>query len=526
VRLTSRLVVIAVASALTVTGSVHPARANVRSQALYARGLIPFDRGQWEQAYTLFDRAVAADPADAVALYYRGLTLARLRQYAPAIRDMEHALQLNPTLPHATLDLGIAYFDDGQYTPAKTWLERAYQQGVERFTAAFFLGLTCYRTGDDAAAQKYLTEAKADPDLRPSAQYYAGLALYRQGKADAARAEMQQVMREQPQSEIGKAAQRAVGGEKAQPAGGPAAPQKPWLLYGEVGFQYDTNVVLAPSDAGVKVAEGITKQADGRAVIGLGGAYQLLRTDIGSLNAQYDFYQSIHFNLTQFDLQGHRLRLDALSVPAKWSYGLSAIYDFYLLDYQSFFQEGLATPWISLNETDAAATQAYYTVRGRDFFREPYDPDRNGINNAVGIRQYLNLGTLGPGDWLLDFGYQFDAETTFSNSLGARDFQNIGNQGDIDLRVPLYWLVQLQLGYLFRLEDYQYPNSRTKPPPPAPQIGFRRHDNEQQIAVALRRSLTANVSAEIDYFGVINNSNISDFEYDRSIVAGSVRVTF
>jgi tetratricopeptide (TPR) repeat protein len=527
VRLAKRLVVIAVGLVLTATPSVHTAWANVRSQALYARGLIPFDRGQWEQAYALFDRAVAADANDAVARYYRGLTRARLKQYAAAIQDMEQALQLNPALPHAALDLGITYFDDGQYTPAKTWLERAYQQGVERFTAAFFLGLTCYRMGDDAAAQKYLTEAEADPDLRPSAQYYAGLALFRQGKTEAARAEMQQVMRERPQSDIGKAAQGAVSGAGLPPTRGPAAPQKPWSLYGEVGFQYDTNVVLAPSDAGVKVAEGISKQADGRAVIGLGGAYQLLKTDVGSLNAEYDFYQSIHFHLTEFDLQGHRLRLDALSPPGKVSYGLSALYDFYALDYQSFFQEGLGTPWISLNESDTAATQAYYTFRGRNFFRQPYDPARNGMNNAVGIRQYLNLGTLGPGDWLLDLGYQFDSEITFSNSLGARDFQNIGNQADIDLHVPLYWLVQLQLAYLFRLEDYQYPNSRTKPPPPSPPSGgFRRHDAEQQFAVALRRSLTANVSAEIDYFGVINNSNISNFEYDRGIVAGSVRVTF
>jgi len=522
VRLAGRLVVVAIVSALIATLSLRPAWANVRSQALYARGLVAFDRGQWEQAYALFDRAVAADTLDAVALYYRGLTLARLKQYAAATRDIEHALQLNPALPHATLDLGIAYFDDGQYTQARTWLERAHQQGIERFTAAFFLGLTCYRTGDDPGAVKYLTEAEADPDLRPSAHYYAGLALFRQGKTEAARTAMQQVMREQPQSEIGKAAQGAVGGA---PAAGAAARQKPWSLYGEVGFQYDTNVVLAPSDAGVKVAEGITKQADGRAVIGLGGAYQLLNNAVGSLTAEYDFYQSIHFNLTQFDLQGHRLRFDALAPPGKWSYGLSAMYDFYALDYQSFFQEGLGTPWISLNESDTAATQVYYTLRARDFFREPYRPARNGINNAAGIRQYFNLGTLGPGDWLLDFGYQFDAETTLNNGLDARDFQNIGNQGDIDLHVPLYWLMHLQVAYLFRLEDYQYPNSRSGPGVGQP-FGFRRHDNESQFGVALRRSLTENVSAEIAYLGVINDSNISDFQYDRGIVAGSVRVTF
>lgn len=498
---------------------LNPAWANVRSQAFYARGLIPFDRGQWDPAYQLFDQAVGADPTDAAALYYRGLTQARRGQRQAAISDIERALQLDPTLPHAPLDLGIVYFDDGQYAAAKAWLERAYQRGVERFSAAFFLGLTCYRMGDDAAAQKYLNEAKADPDLRPSAEYYAGLALLRQGKTDAARAELQQVMREQPQSDIGKAAQRTVSGKDVLPAEGVPATAKPWSLYGELGFQYDSNAVLAPSDAGVKIAEGIPRQSDGRAVIGLGGDYQLLDTDVGSLRVEYDFYQSIHFHLTEFDLQGHRVRLDATSARGSLTYGISGIYDFYALDYQSFFQEGLGTPWIAVNEGDNAATQLYYTLRGRAFFREPYSPARNGINNAIGIRQYVDLGRLGPADWLLGFGYQFDAEDTTQNSAGANDFQNKGNQADIGLSFPLYTWAQAQVAYQFRLEDYQFPNSRAD-------LVFRRHDNEHQVVVAVQRNLIANLSAELDYIGVINNSNIANFQYDRDIFAASVRVAF
>jgi tetratricopeptide (TPR) repeat protein len=508
--------------ASAVLGGLSPAVANVRSQALYARGLISFSSGQWEPAYRFFDQAVQADATDAVALYYRGLTQARRGQRAPAIHDIEHALQLNPGLSHAILDLGIVYFDDGQYGPAKVWLERAYQQGVERFTAAFFLGLACYRTGDDAGAQKYLTEAEADPDLRPSARYYASLALLRQGKTAAARTELQQVVRELPQSEIGKAAQQAVSG-KALPATGGPARHKPWSIYGEAGFQYDSNAVLAPSDAGVKTSEGIGRESDGRAVIALGGAYQLLENAIGSLRAEYDFYQSIHFNLTEFDLQGHRVRLDAASAHGPWSYGLTGIYDFYALDYQTFFQEGLGTPWVAFNETSAAATQGYYTVRGRDFFRQPYSPARDGINNAVGIRQYLDLSTLGPTDLLLSIGYQFDAENTggVPQNTAARDFQYKGNQADISVAFPVLTLAQAQLGYLFRLEDYQYPNSRA-----GTGFQFRRHDNEHQVAVALQRNLTDHLAARLEYFGVINNSNIANFEYDRNIVGASVRVTF
>src|SRR5262249_54939202 len=115
------------------------AQANVRSHTLYARGLIPFNNGQWDQAYQLFDHAVQADPSDALAVCYRGRTQARRGLWAFAIADLEQALKLDPSLPHAALDLGVAYFNAGEYAAAKVWLERAHAQGAERFTAALFL---------------------------------------------------------------------------------------------------------------------------------------------------------------------------------------------------------------------------------------------------------------------------------------------------------------------------------------------------------------------------------------------------
>lgn len=488
-----------------------PAAANVRSQALYARGLIPFNSGQWDQAYPLFDQAVQADRTDAVALYYRGLTQARRGQTAAAIQDIEQALKLEPGLPHAALDLGILYFDTGQYATAKSWLERAHQQGSERFTAAFFLGLTLYRLGDDDGAQTFLNEAKADPDLRPSAEYYAGLSLLRQGKTDAAKAELAQVAHDQPQWEVGRAAQGYVGVEELgrRPGWPEGERRKPWSLYGQLGFAYDSNVVIAPSNFP-------TDKSDGLAAIGLGGDYGLYNSDLGSLRVSYDFYQSVHFQLTQFDLQGHSLWLRAASKPGRVTYGLAVGYDFYLLDYQTFYNEGIGTPWVAVAEGSGAATQLYYSVRGRYFFRAPYNPGRDGLNNAVGVRQQLALwGTR----TLLSGGYQFDSENTLSNGPAGHDFQNNGNQVDIDLSFPLWDVARGDLAYLFRLEDYQFPNSRTD-------FIFRRHDYANQFVVALERELMPNLSVGLDFIGIIHGSNIPQFDYNRYIVSASARVVF
>jgi len=431
---------------------------------------------------------------------------------------MQAALALDPTLPHAPVDLGIAYFNSGQYAQAKAWLERAYHENVERFTSALFLGLTLYRLGDDAAAQKYLKEAEADPELRPTAQYYTALALLHEGKTSAARSLLQETARKYPQFQVGQ-----VAGRYSQTAAAPQptpgmGPEKPWSVYAQLGFVYDSNVVAGPSESSVPGRTGISGESDGSTVIGLGGQYTLLNGNYGSLLTSYDFYQSVHFSLTQFDLQGHSVRLNYASKPGRVTYGIAGAYDFYALDYQSFYQEGIGTPWVAVAEGDHAATQVYYRLRGREFFRSPYSPYRDGINYAGGLREYLALGdgrTLG-------VGYQFDSENPRSSGPGGHDFRYNGNQLDAALTLPFPNIVRAQLAYLLRFEDYRFPNSR----PNQDGTQVRRHDVENELVVDLAHDLTPHVALTLDYIGIFNNSNIPDFQYDRHIVSTGVRVVF
>jgi hypothetical protein len=438
---------------------------------------------------------------------------ARRGDTTAAIDDFEAALKLDPKLPHAALDLGVAYFDTGQYAAAKAWLEQARQQPADRFSAALFLGMTHYRLGEYAAAVGYLNEAKADPELRAAAAYYAGLALLKQGDVAGARAQMSEVAREQPQTEMGRAAQAYLSGETA-PA---VSTAKPWSIYAQVSFGYDSNVVIGPSNSDFDFqAIGIAQQGDGFSAIQAGGGYTFLETDWGSLRAQYDLYQSIYFDLTEFDLTGNRFQIDAVSPPGRFTYGLWGAYDLYLLDFQTFFQEGLGVPWFSVAEGDNAATQIYYRLRGRDFFRGPFDPGRDAINNAFGLGQALSVGAPA---WVFNAGYQFELEDTVSGGPQGNDFQYQANQFMAEVTAPQFWQTTVQVAYMFRLEDYQFPNSRVD-------FAFRRHDHANQVVVSATHELTEHLALTLDYIGVFNGSNIADFAYDRNIVGGGVRVLF
>jgi lipoprotein NlpI len=490
------------------------AQANVKSHSLYARGLVPFNSGEWEVAYRFFDRALEADRTDAQAWYYRGLTQARLGRTLEAIQDLEQASVLNPSLPHAALDLGIAYISAGRWEDARRSLDRAYQQGHEKLTAAFFLGLALYRLDDHANALGYFNEAKTDAELAGAASYYAGLIQIQGDQVKAGRTDFETTTRSLPDSEIGHAAQEYLTtGNVAVPEA--AAEAKPWSIYGGLGFEYDSNVTIGPGDTNFNTPVDISGESDGRVVLRAGGRYSFLSSARLSLVSTYDFSQSVHFDLTEYDLQGHRLGLRLGSQKGAFSYGVAGGYNFFALNYQTFFQEGLGTPWLTYAINEWTSTQAYYTIRGRDFFRAPFDPGRDAINHAFGMRQYFALGDP---QRVLSVGYQFDIEDTIADGPQGRTFAYQGQQFDLDVQLPVWEDGLVQLGYLFRYDDYDHPES-----------GWtlkRRRDDEHQFVIAATKPISDYVSLQLSYAGIIQSSNVTEFDYDRHIVSGGILIAY
>ncbi len=488
------------------------AQASPRSQALYSRGLVPFNAGQWDQALQFFNDAVQADSRDALAIYYRGLTRARRGEVDAAVADVRQALTIDENLPHAYLDLGVAQFSAGNTVEAKDALERAYKQGNERTSAAFFLGLCQLRLGELDAAVRSFKEAENDPELRAAAHYYAGLALTRQGKQSAARTELEQTAKELPQSEIGSASQRYLGGESVSSQATMPESTGPWHLRAGVGFEYDSNVSASPNDSTVRLKD--SGKSDGRAVFRFGGTFDVLDSPDWLLDVSYDFYQSVHFSESDFDLQGHSLRASFQSRPGFLTYGVVGNYNYFLLDFSSFYQEALGTPWITVAENDWTATQAYYTIRGRDFLDAPYNPGRDAINHAFGFKQYFALGAP---DRRLSIGYQYDIEDTISNGPMGRDFQYKGNQIDVQFAMPIYDWGVLQAGYTYKRDNYDNPNRG---------VFAKRTDDGQRVALSIAHPVTDYLSTTLSYIGIFNGSNLQDFEYDRHIVAAGLQLAY
>jgi hypothetical protein len=421
------------------------------------------------------------------------------------------------------LDLGIVYFDAQQYEQAEKWLRQAYEQPNDRFAAALFLGISRYRQGDDAGATQYLNEAAKDPQTRTTAQYYNGLIAVRQNRTAEANQLLGDVRATRPSSEIGQVAEEYLAtGTVAAPPTTVAEPAaipvtKPWGVYAGGAFEYDSNVVLASTENDAQPPDA-PDEADGRFVIHAGGSYRVFERPRANISLGYDFGQSIHFSLREYDLQTHRLRGDISGRVGAIEYGLASWYQFALLDYEGFVQRGVGIPYVTYYEGQIAATQLYYRILGEDYLDGPSNPLLDGLNNAVGVRQSFLLGAA---DRTIAFGYQFDDQDTLSKVSGGNDneFAYTGHRLDAIVNAGIAGWVNTALGYSFHYMEYDDPSSYNA-------SGFHRRDRVHRVLAELERPIIPGLSARLWYIGTFDDSNTDEFRYDRHVVHLGVLYAF
>lgn len=146
--------------------------------------------GQWEEALTMFRRALADDPQDGTRHYFVGMSLVRLGRARQAESYFRAAIDLAPEFALSHFQLGDLLMQKGDLKGA----EAQYLQGVALESNPAALGrlavLQAMR-GEVAEAERYFLDAvrldESSPDLRSN----FGKFLLDQGKLTQAKAQLE-----------------------------------------------------------------------------------------------------------------------------------------------------------------------------------------------------------------------------------------------------------------------------------------------------------------------------------------------
>lgn len=226
----------------------------------------------------------------------------------------------------------------------------------------------------------------------------------------------------------------------------------------------------------------------------------------------YDFYQDLHFDLSEFNVQNHRPSLLVTGDFGRLQGAFVAQYDFYLLDDANWLHAVTASPMLVLPQRDIGRLETYIRFQWREYTQSRFEI-LGGYNTAGGIRQVLSLGAPGRLLW-----GSFEVDSQDSDVAGGALYEYTGYQGEALLSWPLPWSAIGHLGYRFRYEDYDDASAAFLP------AGSGRRDDEHRVRVGVRKDLTDAISLVAAWVGTWNESNKDDFEYDRNIVSLGVEL--
>ena len=498
------------------SGWASAAAGNSTAELAFEQGLSAFEEGKWGEALTYFDQAIIADPTYATAYHYRGTALLQLNQPEEAIKALEKAKSLDPNTVDVYLDLGTAYQKMGRLNDALAAFKEEVKRHPDSAQAQYSLGYLLITRKEYEAALGPLAKARElDPKMAPAARYYEGSALFALNRPLEAKAAFQEVLGMNPAPELAAACKQYIGliegGGTAGGAGG-GAPAKRWGIIGALLYQYDSNVIAATSETQFPTSvEGkqISHKDDSRAVLTLFAKWQFLSADPWSAEARYSFYQSLHAELSSFNLQNHAGELVGGRTFSMGGYKsgvtMSYLASVALLgDKLSWYSvDHVVTPTFTIKWSKTFSTAFSYRFIYEDFKEET--PNRDNITNGGSVDLYYGYwGTHGMLKGSLGFDYSDAKDKDYDLQ---RPWLSVGT----DLSLP--WKIRTRL--MLRYQEDKY--FRTD---------ANRVDDIFITDFMVFRPIWGPLEANINANYRMNNSTVNSFEYKRTIFGAGILARF
>ncbi len=402
-----------------------------------------------------------------------------------------------------TITKAVYNIEKGEYKAAIQDLKNILNVKPEDEEATLYLGIALSRSGDEEAEGVLKKALSINPE-NPRTNLELGIFYYKKSFFDEAEDYFNNAITLAPGTDLSATANDYLKTIKQK------SKVKRWALNLSVGGQYDSNVILNSEDN--PLPEGVSQEADWKAVLYLKGKYYPVVGEKFNVFTGYNFYQSLHAELSNFNTTSHLLMLEpsfrlSSVITLKGSYAFQHVLvggDAY--DYSHSF-----SPELIISEGKGFSTFLTYRYRRTHFMDSELfenNSDRTGFNNLAGIAQQIPLGN----SVILKIGYQYDKDST------KKDYWDYtGNRGLIDIQINLLHslIVDLSAEYYNKNYDGFYPSDERE-----------REDDITNASLLITKVLSKTFGLSLGQYYTKNKSNIEIFDYDRAITSLFINMRF
>ena len=452
------------------------------------------DENYEEAAYSLL-KALNENPRSSVAAYYAGLAYKEMLDYEKAGLYLERALEIDQSMGKAWLNLGEVLYRQERFKEAELSLGKAEALGTLPVYRLYLQGLVSLKMGDyDDAIDRFNLLISQDPAYRQTATYLIGRARLAVGDDGEAAGLFREAISIAPGTPVAVKAAKRLKDLRNRPE------EKNLSLFFAYSYQYDNNVLLKPSEEIPGVS--ITDEADYRHAVNINVIFRTGSDKPVYLRAAYSFYQSFYQELSEFNMQGHSVRLTPAVNMDKGEISLLAGSDYFYLDNIDYLQVFRVRPAMRLALGNGHRLTLFADLLSRDFIKDASSPDED--RDAENFGGGFNYTVLTNNNGYLSLGYAYESE-----DAKGKNWDYTGGRLNLIIVYALGSAAHLRFTGRYAYQDYGNLHSFYR---------VKRTDSLISIAPALSFRLNdLTVSLKVSFSN--NSSTIKVYDYSRNIAS-------
>ncbi|OGR30982.1 MAG: hypothetical protein A2139_08360 [Desulfobacca sp. RBG_16_60_12] len=422
-------------------------------------------------------------------------------------------MRLKPDFRPAQLMLADTLLALDQPKEARPILQPLLASGYEPGQTAFLMGVTATKEGQYSEALEYFRKAESDPKVAQEAKFQASLALAALNRIKEAKKTMEESIALNPRSQTADFAQRYMGVLSQR-----VEEQRPFHITVSTGFDYDSNVTLAPgSGASVSTVSGKASAVFSQTAL---MEYLILPSGPFSVLTQYSYFQNFHPAVQGYDIMNHFMGVTPTYGFKNGRFWLPMNYTYMDLQSDKYYTGFLANPTYLHLVTERLGLEVGARYNRQYYWTPVFLTQDNRTGNAWGG----NVGLY----------YFFKNQQGFvqarfmylhNNTTGSN-----WDSSSYNLLFSLLWPISEKLKYNVFLDLTNQPFENTfyngatvgniLGAPLIPQS--RRHDLIAMLGMQATYELFKGLEASLHWYFIRDDSNVNLYTYSRHIAGGQL----